>query len=200
MNPVSAIASNASQSSPTQVLQSAAAASSVPSTGVPPADLTGETNGPSVTVDLSQDAKTRLAQANENQAAANRILAFVDAGHSKRSDHSGNANDSWSTGEPSLAEEYQQLTGNSSQTSDEPQASQNGTVTITLSASSEASVSLEFGSGAAAISASAASSQYNSVSLSVNVNTGSIELTQSDQSLIEMTAQIGSAPPVSITA
>ena len=67
-------------------------------------------------------------------------------------------------GEPSLAQEYQQLTGNSSQTSDNPQASQDATVTITLSESSEASVSLESGLGATTIAASAATAQYDSVS------------------------------------
>jgi hypothetical protein len=203
MNPVSVVApsvANANQV-PAQVLQSATAASSPQSADGSSTDNPANgTNDPGVTVDLSQDAKTRLAQANENQAAANRILAFVDASRSGRSDHSDSANDSWSNGEPSLEQEYQQLTGNSSQTSDNPQASQDATVTITLSEYSEASVSLESGSGATTIAASAASAQYDSVSLSVNVNTGSIEIVQSAQSRTEAAAQIGSASPLSITA
>jgi hypothetical protein len=204
MNPVSVVApnvGNGNQSLPAQGLQSATPASSPQSpdgssTDNPP----NGTNGPSVTVDLSQHAKSRLARANENQAAANRILAFVDKNRASRSHHSDGANDSWSNGKPSLEQEYQDLTGNSSQTSDNPQASQDETVTITLSEYSEASVSVESGSGATTIAASAASAQYDSVSVSVNVNTGSIEIVQSDQSQTEATAQVGSASPLSITA
>jgi hypothetical protein len=192
MNPISVVApnfANGTWSLPAQVTDGSSTDN--PANG---------TNGPGVTVDLSHDAKARLARANENQAAANRILAFVDAGRSGRSDHSDSANDSWSNGEPSLAQEYQQLTGNSSQTSDSPQASQDSTVTITFSESSEASVSLESGSGATTIAASAASTQYESVSLSVNVDTGSIEIVQSAQSQTQAAAEVGSASPLSITA
>ena len=75
MNPVSAIAPNAATGD-----QSSAAAFSAPSVSTDTSS-----NGPSVTVDLSDNAKAALAAANENQYAANRILAFVDVnclGHS----------------------------------------------------------------------------------------------------------------------
>jgi hypothetical protein len=200
MNPVSVVAPNVANGNQLSAQSLTAAWSPQYPDGSTTDGPANGTGGSGVTVDLSQDAKTRLARASENQAAANRILAFVDAGRSGRSDYSDGANDSWSNGQPSLAQEYQQLTGNSSQISDNPQASQDDTVTITLSESSEASVSLESGSGATAIAASAASAQYDSVSLSVNVNTGSIEIVQSDQSQTEVAAQVGSTSPLSITA
>ena len=204
MNPISVIApnvANGNQLLPAQVLPSTTAPSSPQSLDGSSTDNPASgANAPGVTVDLSQDAKARLARANETQAAADRILAFVDASRSGRSHHTEGAKNSWSNGEPSLEQEYQQLTGNSSQTSDNPQTSQDDTVTITLSESSEASLSVQSGSGATTIAASAASAQYDSVSLSINVNTGSIEIVQSDQSQTEVAAQIGSASTLSITA
>jgi hypothetical protein len=190
MNPVSAITPNAATGD-----QSSAAAFSTPSVS---SDTSG--NGPSVTVDLSDNAKAALAAANENQNAANRILAFVDANRSGDLHRAGHASRDWSNGEPSLEQEYQQLAGNLSQNPNGHQPSQGDVLTITLSEYTNASLSVESGSGAGAISASAASTQYDSVSLSVDVNSGSIQIEQSDQSQTETTTQIGSASPVSITA
>jgi hypothetical protein len=135
MNPVSVVAP--SQSPPTQGFQSAIPLQQ-PSYGAFADTSENETNGAAVIVNLSQDAKDILARANENQTAANRILAFVDASRSGGSHQSDSPNDSWSNNEPSLEQEYQQLTGNSSPTLGNPQASQDGTVTITLSEYSEA--------------------------------------------------------------
>jgi hypothetical protein len=157
-------------------------------------------NGPSVTVDLSENAKAALAAANENQDAANRILAFVDANRSDQSNRAGRSSRDWSDGEPSLEQEYQQLVGGLFQNRGSQQPSQGDVLTITLSEYTNVNLSLESGLGAGAISASAASTQYDSVSLSVNVNSGSLQIVQSDQSRTETTAQIGTAAPVSITA
>jgi len=190
MNPVSAIAPN-----PAPGDQSSASAFSAPSVS---ADTSS--HGPSVTVDLSENAKAALAAANENQDAANRILAFVDASRSGRSHQAGHANRDWSDGEPSLEQEYQQLTGNLSQNPNGQQPSQGDVLTITLSEYTNASLSVESGSGTGAISASAENAQYDSVSLSVNINSGSVQIVQLDQSQTETTAQIGPASPVSITA
>jgi hypothetical protein len=190
MNPVSAITPNAATGD-----QSSAPAFSAP---LVPTDTSGQ--GPSVIVDLSENAKAALAAANENQNAANRILGFVDANRSGHSHRVGHTSRDWSDGEPSLEQEYQQLTGNPAQNPNDQQSSQGDVLTITLSESTSASLSVESGSGAGAISASAESTQYDSVSLSVNINSGSIQIVQSDQSQTQTTAQIGPASPVSITA
>lgn len=191
MDPVSGIAPNGATND-----QSSAAAFSAPSASTD-ASSNG-TSGPSVTVDLSENAKAALAAANQNQDAANRILAFVDANRSGRSRRHSSRD--WSDGEPNLQQEYQQLTGNLPQNPNGQQPSQGDVLDITLTESTSANLSVESGSGARAISASAASTQYNSISLSVNVSTGSIQIVQSDQSQTETTAQTGSASPLSITA
>ena len=189
MTPVSAIPSNTATGD-----QSSASAFSAPSVSA-----NTSRQRPSVTVDLSENAKAALAAANENQDAANRILAFVDASRSGHSHRAGHANRNWSDGEPSLEQEYQQLAGDLSQNPNVQQPSQGDVLTITLAEYTNASLSVESGSGNGAISASAENTQYNSVSLSVNINSGSVQVVQSDQSLTETTAQIGPASAVSIT-
>jgi hypothetical protein len=192
MNPVSVVtptvANGGSQSSQAQFSQS---------TAVTLSSQWQDANSFSVTIDLSQDAKASLARANNNQVAANRILAFVDASRAGRSSEPG-ANSSWSDGQPSIEQEYQQLTGNDSQISDNPQAAPGGAVTVTLSVYRAASVRVE--SGNATTTANVASAQYDSVSLSVASSTGSVDIVQSDQSQAQAAAQIGSASPLSITA
>jgi hypothetical protein len=192
MNPVSVVAPNVTtsggQSSQAQFSQSAAVTLS---------SQWQDTNSFSVTIDLSQYAKASLARANDNQSAANRILAFVDANRARTSEQRDGANDLWSDGEPSIEQEYQQLTG---QTSDNPQAAQDGVVTVTLSEYCAASVSVGSGTGNATTTANVASAQYDSVSLSVASSTGSIAIVQSGQLPTEATAQIGPASPLSITA
>lgn len=188
MNPISAIASNAAPAD-----QSSPSAFSAPSVST---DASG--HGPSVAVDLSENAKAALAAANKNQEAANRILAFVDA---NRSGHWHRyASRDWSDGKPSLEQEYQQLAGNPSQTPSGQRPPQGDVLTITLSEYTNASLSVQSGSGAGAISASAENTQYESVSLSVNINSGSVQIVESGQSQAESMAQIGPASPVSITA
>jgi hypothetical protein len=176
-------------------IHSAAAAPSPPS-----ASTETSRQGPSVNVNLSDNARAALAAANENQDAANRILAFVDANRWDHSHRTGSEGHDWSDGEPTLEQEYQQLTGPVSQNSSAQQPSQSDVLTITLSEYTNASLSVEAGSGAGAISASADSTQYDSVSLSVNINSGSIQIVQSDRSQTESVAQIGPVSTVSITA
>jgi flagellar basal body L-ring protein FlgH len=177
MIPVSPVAPN-----PALGVQTASSAFSAPL-----ASTDTSSHGQSVTVDLSENAKAALAAANENQDAANRILAFVDANRSDshRADY---ANRNWSDGEPSLEQEYQQLVGSFSQNPNSQKPSQGDVLTITLSESTSVSLSVQSGSGAGATSASAESTQSDSVSLSVNVNSSSIQIVQSNQSQTDITA------------
>lgn len=188
MNPVSAIAPNA------------AIGDQFTAYGAPSVSTDTPSYPPSVTVDLSEKAKAALVAANENQDAANRILAFVDANRSSHSRRARYASRGCSDGEPSLEQEYQQLAANPSQNPNGQQPSQGDVLTITLSEYTNVSLTVESGSGAGAISASAANTQYDSVSLSVNINSGSIQIAKSDQSQADTMAQIGPASPVSITA
>jgi hypothetical protein len=81
MNPVSVVAPNVTtsggQSSQAQFSQRAAVTLS---------SQWQDTNSFSVTIDLSQYAKASLARANDNQSAANRILAFVDGNRARTSE------------------------------------------------------------------------------------------------------------------
>lgn len=169
-----------------------------PALSSPLASANASSYGPSVTVDFSENAKAALAAANENQNAANHILAFVDANRTGHSHWPNYASRDWSDGEPSLEQEYQQLTGNFSRDPNGQQSSQSDVLTITFSESASASLTLKSGSGAGV--ASAESTQYNAVSLSVNLSSDSIQIVQSNQSQIETAVQTAVASPVSLTA
>jgi hypothetical protein len=190
MYPISSIVPNTANAS--QISASTLSATS--------ASTDTSSSAPSVTVNLSDNAKAALAAANENQDAANRILTFVDANRPGHSHRAGRANRDWSDGAPELEQEYQQLAGLSSQNPGVHQPSQGDVLTITLSEYTNTSLSVESGSGDDASSASANNTQYDSVSLSVNINSGSVQIVQSDQSQTETTAQVGPASLVSITA
>ena len=188
MNPVATIGPNAASGA----LCSSSALSA------PSAPTETPNRGPSVTVNLSDNAKAALAAANKNQDAANRILSFVDANRGGYSNRTNHGSRDWSDGQPSLEQEYQQLTGTPTQNPNSQTPSQSNVLTITLSESISANLSLESSSGA--VSASAESTQSDSISLSVNIKNDSVQIVQSDQSQIDTTAQISSTSEPPATA